>query len=435
MSDESYLDQLSGKRITRRRFMTMGAVGAAGLAAAGLVGCSSNESTTSGTATAISYPDQGISDTEIKLGCVLPISGPILGSNALPNSYKAYWEYVNAEKNGVDGRKVTFILYDGAYNPVQTLDQVRRLVEQDKVFALVELLGTPTNQAIQPYVEQNKVPNMFIGSGASVFLDPKAHPYTTMGNMPYVVEGGIIGDYIAKNMSGARIGVFRQNDPLGESFLDGLKKGLGADKAGQIVSVQTYETTDVNMSAQALAIRNANCDAVCCFSILRPTVPFVKECFNLGFKPTFFAGLTSGSLDVIKAVGQDQFVDKWITVFPRKDPRDPTYANDPAVQQAKQIISKYEPSTDTTDPNFTSGLDSMAVVEQCLKNMKTPTRQGFIDSVRSVKGFLSTIGLPGCTWDGSTSTNATQSKERLAKWGGDRWVQFGDVVDGAKYLA
>jgi branched-chain amino acid transport system substrate-binding protein len=436
MSEENYLDQLSSKRLSRRQFMTMGAAGAAGLAAAGLVGCNDdNESTPAGTqSTGVKYPDQGISDTEIKLGCVMPISGPILGSNALYTAYKAYWGYVNAEKNGVNGRKVTFILYDGAYNPPQSLDQVRRLVEQDKVFALVNILGTPINQAIQPYIEQNKVPNMFIGTGASLFLDAKAHPYTTIGNMPYLIEGGIIGDHIIKTKPDARVGVFRQNDSLGESFLDGLRKGMGA-KASQIVSIQTYEPTDVAMAAQALAIRNANCDVVCCFSILRPTVPFVRETLNLNFRPTFYAGLTSGSYDTIKTIGQDQFVDRWFTVFPRKDPRDPTYANDPAIAQARQIIQKYEPSTDTNDPNWTGGLESQAVVEECLKNMKTPTRQAFIDSVRSLKNFYYPTALPGCTWDGSTTTNATETKERLARWGGDRWVQFGDVIDGAKYLA
>ncbi|HXG35703.1 MAG TPA: ABC transporter substrate-binding protein [Dehalococcoidia bacterium] len=431
-------ETLLNKRLTRRQLLSMAAVGGSGLAAAALLGCGDDEeggATPTGTRpSGVSYPDPGISDTEIKLGSVLPLTGPILGTNALPNGLRAFMNFVNEEKGGVNGRRINLTILDGAYVPPQSLDQTRRLVEEQRVFAMVAVLGTPINAAVLPFMEQRGVPNIGMLTGASIFLNASEHPGTLMGNMPYLAEGGNLGRYIASEFPNAKIGVLRQNDSLGQSYLDGLQKALGG-RSSQIVSVQTYEVTDTALESQALNMRNAGAELVCLFSILRPSIAFIRSASGVGYQPHYFSGLTAGPTDIVRSIGPEQFKDRFTALFIQKDPRDPQYQNDPSVLEGRRIVERYAPGTQLEDPNWIFSLSLGEFLVEALRTMKEPTRKGLVEAGRAIKGFTG-MGflLPGVTWDSQPRTNATLSKQRLARWDGTRWVQFGGVVDGAQFL-
>jgi len=432
MTNEPEELEVLKRPLTRRQLLGGTAAAVAGLGTAAILGCSEDEET-GGPPSGGTYTDPGISDTEVKIGTILPITGPILGTNALPNSVKAYVEYVNAEKDGIGGRKLTLIMVDGQYNPPVSLELARRLVEQDQVFALAGVLGTPINAAIMPYMVSKNVPNIQIFTGASVFLDPAQTPLSPMGNIPYVVEGGLLGKLILQELPNAKVAVLRQNDSLGESYLDGVRKGMGA-KASQIVSVQTFEVTDSSAAAQVVAMKNAGADVLFFASTLRMSILATKEAFAQGWKPRFVFGLTAGATDTINVVGKAEMKDT-LTAFVSKDPRDPAYANDKAVLEGKRIIEKYAPGTELNDPNWGLGVASTATLVEILNKMKTPTRKGLLESVRSLKNYdADGLYLPGVSFSGSTETNATVTRERYARWDGTKWVQFGDAVDGSEFL-
>jgi len=432
MSKESEGQDILKRPLTRRQLLGGSVAAVAGLGTAAILGCGDEEEGTSkppgGT-----YADPGISDTEVKIGNILPITGPILPNNALPNSLKAYIAYINAEKGGVDGRKINLIQLDGQYNPPASLELTRRLVEQDQVFAMFAVLGTPINLAIMPYLESKKVPNLMIYTGASVFLDPAKVPLAPMNTTAYLVEGGVLGKQIVEDLPNAKVAVLRQNDSLGTSYLEGLKKGMGA-KASQVVSEQTYEVTDTTMAPQVLNMKNSGADVLFLATILRVSILGVKEAFAQNWKPLVVGGITSQLTDTVNTVGKEQMKGS-LAAFVSKDPRDPAYENDKAIVEGKRIINQYQPGTELSDPIWPGGLSAGATLVEILKKMKTPTRAGLMESARSLEGFDGGgLMVPGVTWNGLTTTNATVTKMRLARWDGTKWVQFGGVVDGAEYL-
>ena len=441
MLDKNYWQRLNERRLNRRRFLTGIALGGAGVTAAAVVGCGDEESGTGGTQPGGTYVDPGISDTEIRIGSVLPLSGPISPGivDGLGPTLAASFDYVNAEEDGVNGRRIKFILYDGAYEAPKTLDQIRRLVEEDRVFALHFVLGTPMNQVIAPYLAQNKVPNLSIGTGAEMFHDTTAFPLVTQ-TLSYINDWKLMGAHVAKEKPGAKIAAIRQSGDVGDSSLKGFKIGLkfGGGNDAQIVSDSKFENSDITLNAQVIQAKDSGATILAMMSAQRPTALAVKAMQELGYKTDFLLLSTNGgnALATIKLFGggADRAVGA-ISVFTQKDPSDPEWKDDPAVKKNRQIIGKYGPSVNLEDPFSVQGAVSAKILIRHLEDMKEPTREGLLKAARSVKNFnADNLLLPGVTYNAQEGSNVLALKARYARFDGTRWVQFGDVVDSTKIV-
>ncbi|HZP25662.1 MAG TPA: ABC transporter substrate-binding protein [Dehalococcoidia bacterium] len=416
------------KKLSRRRMLQGAVVGGAGLAVAGVLGCSDNKESTTTPSTSganVTYKDPGISASEIKIGDTGPYTGPLIGADQIYKSMTAYFKYLNETSSGVNDRKVNWLSLDDGYNPAQTVEQTRRLLDQEKVFALAWSLGTPQQQSVLQLVEAQKVPQLFINTASSIFADPKVHPYTTCGIPSYFGVAQVLAEYIVKNIPDAKIAIFSQNDNFGKDYVAGFEKGLGSNTS-KIVSRQTYEVTDTSVDSQVIAMRDTNANVWFQASTGRAAVLAMKRAFELNWKPQSFLVLNNNSLQTLELAGKQTAVGA-ISDFYFKDARDPQYTNDPAVQQAISIVSKYESGLDPA--SMVNGVMSARVLVEVIRTMKEPTREGLLAAARSLKGFdAGGLMLPGISWEGSTTNNYMIQKARLAKFDGDKWVPFGDVL-------
>ncbi len=424
------------RKLSRRRLLAGGAVGVSGLALAVAIGCDDGEETAGGATPAAtgtsggSAPSPGISDTEIKIGNTLPYTGPIgIAGQTLGGGGEAYFKYVNEELGGVNGRKITFISYDDAYDPSRTVEQTRRLVQQDKVFALWEGLGTPQQQSVSTLISQADVPRLLIGTGANEFGDPKKHPNVTIGVPSYYGKGALLGAYVAREKPNAQIAVLHQNDDLGRSHLAGFEAGLGVKKS-QIVKRQTYEPTDTTLEAQLVALKDSNADIFFFNSSGgRFLILGLKTRFQLGWDAETLiavpgtrlglAGLQPAGLETVSGA---------VTTVSDKDPLDPRWANDPAVKRMQGILDKYKPGLPLNDAAL--GMMAAAVMVQILRRMKEPTRDAVMEAARTLPDYdAEGLMLPGMFWSGSRDSNFMARQAKLARFNGTRWEEFGDVQE------
>src|SRR6266852_5573141 len=228
--------------------------------------------------------DPGASDTEIKVGQTVPFSGPASAYATVGKAQAAYMKMIN-DQSGVNGRKINLIQYDDAYSPPKTVEQVRKLVEGDEVLLTFQILGTPSNAAVQKYLNGKKVPQLFAATGASKFTDPKNFPWTMGFNPNYFVEGRIYGQYILKEYPTAKVGVLYQNDDLGKDYLNGLKAGLGDKAASMIVAEASYEVSDPTIDSQIIKLKDSGVDLFFSASTPKQAAQAIKKNYELGWKP------------------------------------------------------------------------------------------------------------------------------------------------------
>ncbi|HXG35445.1 MAG TPA: ABC transporter substrate-binding protein [Dehalococcoidia bacterium] len=436
MEDNSSWKKFLDQRVTRRRMLQGSALGAAGLAAAAVFGCGDDEETTGGTPTGSprarggSYPDQGISDTEVKIGGTWPLTGPILPSTAIADAPKAYFEFLNNTQGGVDGRKINYIFYDDTYNPASTREQTIRLLNQDRVFALCAGLGTAQQNAVIQLAEQGKVPHLFISTTSSIFLDPDKHPWTTtsLSLAPYYGYGAVFGDYISRELRSAKVAILFQNDDLGKDYVAGLKSTLKSPAS--LVSEQSYEVTDQDLSSQVLAMRNSGADTLVLASVFRPNVSALRAAAGLNWRPQLFLSHAVVSLAGIISANLQGLYEGAIGFFAAKDPLDPTFANDPAIRDADRVVSQFAPNINKQDASWATGQIWAHAFVDCLKRMKGNSRQDLMDAVRSLKDFeAGGLLLPGVVANGSKTTNAMMTKGKLGRFRTNHFEVFGQVVD------
>ncbi len=437
--DKTYWTRFWKQRISRKRLLQGSAVGATGLAAAAVFGCSDDEED-SGTPTSTGqagttprtgggYPDQGISDTEVRVGGTWPLTGPILSSPAIAESAKAYFDFINA-KGGVNGRKISYFYYDDQYNPAQTVEQSRRLLTQDKVFALAGGLGTAQQNAVISLAEQAQTPHLYINTTASIFLDPKKHPWTTtaVSLAPYFGYGALYGSYINGEMPNAKVAVLYQNDDLGKDYLKGIKSTLKSPAA--VVSEQSYEPTDQDLSAQVLAMKNSNADVWLSASVLRPHVLALKAAGTIAWKPQIFLSHANVALIAIQSQNLGAAYTGAIGFFSSKDVADPQWANDAAFADAKKVVDAHAPNINRQDSSWATGQIWPAAFADALKRMKGNTRQDLLDAVRATKGFDGAgLLLPGVVANGSKDTNIMLKQGKLGKFNGTRFENFGGTLE------
>jgi len=372
----------------------------------------------------------GASDTEIKIGQTLSYSGPLSAYGAIGRSETAYFNMINAE-GGIDGRKINFISVDDGYIPAKTVEQIRDLVENQKVLFLFNTLGTPQNTAIRKYLNDAKVPQLFVATGADKWGDYQHFPWTMGWQPSYQVEARIYAKYILANKPGAKIAVLYQNDDFGKDYLIGLKQGLGADAEKMTVSTQSYETTEPTVDSQIVSLQGSGADTLLVAATPKFAAQSIHKVGELGWKPLFFMTNVSISVaSVMKPAGLENGTGI-ITASYGKDPTDPTWKADAGFKGYVAWMQKWQPQGDINDANNSYGYSVaqtlVQVLKQCGDNL---TRENVMKQAASLNMVLP-MSLPGIRVTTSATDFHPIKQMQLAKFTGTTWELFGEVLSGA----
>jgi ABC-type branched-subunit amino acid transport system substrate-binding protein len=372
----------------------------------------------------------GVTDTEIKIGNTGPYSGPASSYGTIGKAEAAYFRMLN-DQGGINGRKINFISYDDAYTPPKTVEQVRKLVEEDGVLLMLAPLGTPTNSAIHRYLNQKKVPQLFVATGATKWNDPQRFPWT-MGWQPnYQSEGHVYAAYILEHQPNGKVGILYQNDDFGKDYLKGIKDGLGDKAKSMIVAEAPYETTDPTVDSQIINMKSAGADVFVNAGIPKFAAQAIRKAPEIGWKPLHILSSVGNSVGAtLKPAGLENARDI-VTDFYIKDPTDPQWKNDSGYQQWFAFMDKYYPEGDKTDagnvvgPCFCQTL--VQVLKQCGDNL---TRDNIMKEAANLHDFTVPMLLPGITINTSPTDFAPIKQIQMARFDGERWKLFGPVLSG-----
>jgi ABC-type branched-subunit amino acid transport system substrate-binding protein len=375
--------------------------------------------------------DPGATDTEIKIGNIMPYSGPASAYATIGKTEEAYFKKINSE-GGINGRKITFISYDDGYSPPKTVEQARKLVESDEVLLIFNSLGTANNTAIQKYMNTKKVPQLFVSTGAAKWNDPKNFPWT-MGWQPnYQTEARIYAAYILKNHPGKTIGILYQNDDFGKDYVTGLREGLG-DQAGKLIIVESsYETSSPTVDTQVVQIKSLNPDIFVNISTPKFAAQAIKKLGELKWKPVHFLTNVSGSVGgVMKPAGyeNDQGI---LSAAYLKDPKDPQWKDDPGMNEWRAFMTKWYPEGDQEDAATTFGYGVARGLEQVLRQCKDDlTRENVMKQAANLNFELG-VYLPGTKIKTSPTDYAPLEQLQMMRFKDESWELFGPVMSGEK---
>ena len=384
-----------------------------------------------GTASAQKKYDPGATDTEIKIGNIMPYSGPASAYATIGKTEAAYFNKLNAE-GGINGRKVNFISYDDAYSPPKTVEQARKLVENDEVLLIFNPLGTPGNTAIQKYMNSKKVPQIFVSTGAAKWNDPKNFPWTMGWQPSYQVEARIYGKYILQNYPGKTIGVLYQNDDFGKDYVIGLRDGLG-DQAGKLIIVEaSYETSSPTVDSQVVQIKGANPAIFVNIATPKFAAQAIKKIAELDWHPVQFLTNVSGSIGgVMKPAGYEASQGVLSTAY-LKDPKDAEWKNDPAMNEWRAFMAKWYPEGDLDDAATVFGYGVAKGLEQVLRQCgDNLTRENVMKQAANLD-FQIGIYLPGTRIKTSPSDFSPIEQLQMIRFKGESWERFGPVMSGEK---
>jgi ABC-type branched-subunit amino acid transport system substrate-binding protein len=371
--------------------------------------------------------DPGASDKEIKVGNINPYSGPASAYGAIGKAIDAYFRKVNAE-GGINGRMVRFISLDDGYNPARTVEQARKLVEQEEVLVLFQPLGTPPNTAIHKYMNQRKVPQLFVATGATLWGDPKNFPWT-MGWQPnYQSEAKIYAQHILETKPNAKIAILMQNDDYGRDYLKGFLDGLGDKAKSMIVKQVTYEVTDPTIDSQMVELKASGADTF--FNITTPkfAAQAIKKAAEIGWKPTHYLNsVSNAAAAVMVPAGADNGVGI-ISAFYIKDPSDPQWQSSQEYKDWLAWMQKYNPQGDLKDNFNVYGYTVAQTLVQVLKQAgDNLTRENVMKQAASLDLNLPML-LPGVNIKTGPDDFYPIEREQLARWDGKTWVLFGKVL-------
>jgi branched-chain amino acid transport system substrate-binding protein len=371
--------------------------------------------------------DDGVTDTEIKIGNTNPYSGPASSYAAIARTIDAYFKAVN-EAGGINGRKIKFISLDDGYSPPKTVEVVRQLVEQDKIFALFQPLGTPCNTAIHKYMNQRKVPQLFVATGASKWGDPKNFPWT-MGFQPdYHTEAVIYAKHILANVKDAKIAVLHQNDDYGRDYLGGFKEGLGKE-AGRIVKTVTYEATDPTVDSQIIQLKDSGANVFFNVSAPKAAAQGIRKAAEIDWKPVHYLNNVSASVAaVMKPAGFDN-AQGIMTAAYIMDATDKAWDNNEEMKAWRAWMDKNMPQANKADANHIYGYAVAALMTETLKRCGNDmTRANLMKQAASFQKYRLPLLLPGIT----VSTSATDfypiQAVQLQRFKGETWELFGEVM-------
>jgi len=372
--------------------------------------------------------DPGASDTEIKIGNTNPYSGPASAYGTIGKAIAAYFKMVN-DNGGINGRKINFISLDDSYSPPKTVEQTRKLVEQEKVLLDFQPLGTPTNTAIHKYMNAKKVPQLFVATGASKWGQPKKFPWTMGWQPTYPSESKIYATYLLNNKPDAKIAILYQNDDYGKDYLNGFLEGLGAKAKTMVVAKASYETSDPTVDPQVIKLKASGADVF--FNITTPkfAAQAIRKVADLGWQPLHFLNNVSTSIPgVLKPAGLEKSVGL-ITTGYIKDPGDPQWANDADVKAWNAWMDKYYPEGDKKSSfNAYAYAVSSTMAEVLKRAGDNLTRANIMKQAASLKGLKVPLLLPGITVDTSPTDFYPIQCAKLQKFDGAKWVLVGDTI-------
>jgi branched-chain amino acid transport system substrate-binding protein len=384
---------------------------------------------TSGSAFAQKKYDTGATDTEIRIGNIMPYSGPASAYGVIGKTEAAYFNKINAE-GGINGRKINFITYDDGYSPPKAVEQARKLVESDEVLLLFNPLGTPSNSAIQKYLNAKKVPQLFVATGATKWNDPKDFPWTMGWQPSYQSEARIYAKFLMKEKPDAKISVLYQNDDFGKDYLKGLRDGLGA-KASMIVAEESYETSEPTIDNHIVKLKATGADVFLSITTPKFAAQAIKKLAEIEWKPLHIVSNVSASVgSVIKPAGFENS-QGILSANYAKDSSDPQWDNDPGMKKFLAFLQKYEADANKLDGSVVYGYGAaqtmVKVLEMCGDNL---TRENVMKQAASLRDFTPDTLLPGVKINTSPTDFAPIEQLQMMRFKGEKWELFGDIISG-----
>ncbi|QOZ37436.1 ABC transporter substrate-binding protein [Bradyrhizobium sp. CCBAU 53421] len=373
--------------------------------------------------------DIGATDTEIKIGQTVPFSGPASAYAGIGKTQAAYLKMIN-DQGGINGRKLNLIQYDDAYSPPKAVEQVRKLVEGDEVLFTFQIIGTPSNAAVQKYLNARKVPQLLASTGASRFSDPQNAPWTIAFNPNYQSEGRIYAKYILANHPNAKIGIFYQNDDLGRDYITGLKSGLGDKAASMIVAEVSYELTDPTVDSQIVKLKAAGVDLLYDASTPKFAAQAIRKVADLDWHPVHILDINASPVSATLKPAGLEISKGIISTNYGKDPADPQWKDDPGVKAYFAFMDKYYPEGDKLNTVNTYGYSTaellIQVLTQCGDDL---TRENLMKQVTSLKKFVPSLALPGMSITTGPNDYRINKQMQMMKFNGERWELFGPIIE------
>jgi len=366
---------------------------------------------------------------DIRIGQTLPYSGPASGFGAIGRTQEAFFEKINAE-GGISGRKVKFISLDDAYSPPKTVEQTRKLVEQDEVLMMFGSLGTATNSAVQRYLNAKKVPQLFVLSGATKWADPQKNPWTMPGMAAYESEGVVYAKHILQSKPDAKIAILSQNDDFGRDYVAGFKRALGAKAASMIIAEASYETSAPTINSQLSTLKASGANVLFGVVLGKFTSQAIKGVAEIGWKPDlFFVPTSASSISFLEPAGLDNAVGL-ISSSNQKDTMDPQWADDPGVKEYFAFMKQYMPSADLSNSNYAAGYHYATLLMTVLRACKDDvSRDNIMRQAASLKEIKLPLLLPGMAVSTGPDDYLPFQQLQLRRFNGKSWVGFGDVLD------
>jgi branched-chain amino acid transport system substrate-binding protein len=369
----------------------------------------------------------GVTDTEIKIGQTMPYSGPASAYGVIGKTATAYFKMIN-EQGGINGRKINLVSLDDAYSPPKTVEQVRRLVEDEKVAFLFNTLGTPPNLAIRQYLNDNKVPQLFVATGAAAFSDPQHFPWTIGFQPNYQTEAKIFAKHILKTKPDGKIGVLYQNDGFGKDYLTGLKDGLGADHAGMVIKEVSYETSEPTVDSQIVTLQGSGADVLLIAATPKFGAQAIRKTYDLGWTPArYLTDVAASIATVLKPAGLEKSKGL-ITAAYIKDATDERWKDDAGMKEWKEFAGKYLSASDLIDANAAYGFSSAPTLVQVLKQCGPDlSRENIMKQAANIKDLELPMLLPGVKVSTSPDNFSPIRQQQLATFNGESWELFGEL--------
>jgi len=384
---------------------------------------------TSGTALAQKKYDTGATDTEIKIGNIMPYSGPASAYGVIGKTEEAYFNKINNE-GGINGRKIKFVTYDDGYSPPKAVEQVRKLVESDEVLVVFNPLGTPSNSAIQKYLNSKKVPQLFVATGATKWNDPKDFPWTMGWQPSYQSEAHIYAKYLMKEKPVGKIAVLFQNDDFGKDYLKGLKDALGA-KTSMIIAEESYETSEPSIDGHIVKLKATGADVFLSITTPKFAAQAIKKLAEIDWHPMHIVSNVSSSVGgVIKPAGFENSQGILSAAY-AKDGADSQWDNDPGMKKFFDFLAKYYPDGNKLDGSVVYGYGAaqtmVKVLQMCGDDL---TRANVMKQAASLKDFEPDTLLPGIKINTSPTDFAPIEQLQMMRFKGEKWDLFGDILSG-----
>jgi branched-chain amino acid transport system substrate-binding protein len=373
--------------------------------------------------------DPGASDTSIRIGNLMPYSGPASAYAIVGRIEQAYFRMIN-DQGGINGHRIEFVSYDDGYSPAKAVEQTRKLVESDEVLLMFSPMGTPSNVAIQKYLNVKGVPQLFAASGATRFGDPKAFPWTMGWQPPYQVEGRVYAKYILAEKPAGRMAVLYQNDDLGRDLLKGLKDGLG-DKATMIVAEESYEVTEPSADNHIARLKASGADVFVSITTPKFAAQSIRRAAEMAWRPLYIQALVSASIGaVIRPAGLEN-AQGLVSAAYNKDAADPQWADDPGMKRFHAFLDAYAPDVNRGDNSVVYGYGAAQCLVEVLRRAGDDlSRANVMRVAASLKGYAPDTLLPGITITTAPDDFHPIEQLRLMRFTGDHWELFGPVIDG-----